>query len=255
MPLLLAAAVAVAVSRCVPRAGHVLSRLGPADEPRTQRHRVAIGTAVVACLVLRPSLLALAPVGLALPWVHRRNADQRAARAARAGLAPFLDATASAVRGGASLPGAIGAATVGAPPELARRYHGVLRAVDAGVSLTEAVAPVTGDDRDQRLAASTLALVARHGGDAARALDRSAAVLRERDAARRERRALAVQARASAVVLVVAPLGFALLTGLTDRRALDFLLGTPLGLACAVAGVGLDAAGAWWMHVLVRGDS
>jgi Flp pilus assembly protein TadB len=40
----------------------------------------------------------------------------------------------------------------------------------------------------------------------------------------------------------------------TDGAAAGFLLGTPAGWVCLVAGAGLDAAGAWWMVRLSRSD-
>ena len=77
------------------------------------------------------------------------------------------------------------------------------------------------------------------------------ATLRERDALAREVRALASQARTSAVVLVAAPLMFALVVGVVDDQVGRFLV-SPAGLVCVVVGLGLDAAGAVWMDRLTR---
>ena len=70
-----------------------------------------------------------------------------------------------------------------------------------------------------------------------------------------EVRALASQARASAVVIVVAPAVFAVVAALADPEVLHFLVGTPAGLACLVGGAGLDAAGGAWMRAITRGPS
>jgi tight adherence protein B len=91
----------------------------------------------------------------------------------------------------------------------------------------------------------TVALEA--GGAPARAVDGVASTLRERAEVDREMRALATQARASAVVITVAPLAFATLGVVGDERTAHFLLRTPAGLGCLAAGVALDAVGAWWM--------
>ena len=59
---------------------------------------------------------------------------------------------------------------------------------------------------------------------------------------------MGAQARLSAIVVGVAPVGFALLTTATDKRNAHMLFGTPLGLTCVALGLGLDAIGAVWMH-------
>src|SRR5690606_2841281 len=94
-------------------------------------------------------------------------------------------------------------------------------------------------------------LGARAGGEVARAVDGVAASLRERREVRGELVALATQARTSAMLLVVAPLGFAGLMSTVEPGAIRFLLGTPLGLLCLAAGLALDAAGGWWMQRIV----
>jgi tight adherence protein B len=76
--------------------------------------------------------------------------------------------------------------------------------------------------------------------------------LRDRNGLRREVRALSSQARASAVVIGVAPIAFAVVAGSLDRRTIDFLLHSPAGIACLVFGVVLDGLGALWMHKLAE---
>lgn len=164
-----------------------------------------------------------------------------------------LDAVAAGLRGGLALPAAIaGAASVGAPlgDELAR----VARQVDAGRPLAEAVArwQSAADDPHTALAGAALTVAAGVGGPGARALDGAAASLRDRIGSEAETAALATQGRASAAVLTLAPLAFALLLSSLDPAAGRFLLGTPVGWLCIAVGLGLDGAGAWWMARLVR---
>lgn len=104
-----------------------------------------------------------------------------------------------------------------------------------------------------RLLVAAASLGHEAGGAQARALDQVAATLRERLALQRETRALASQARASAALMVVAPVGFAAFTAATDAEVLGFLVGTPVGLVCLAVAVVLDALGALWMARLTQG--
>jgi tight adherence protein B len=64
-------------------------------------------------------------------------------------------------------------------------------------------------------------------------------------------RALATQARASAWLLAVAPIGFAALMSTVEPRAVGFLVATPIGWACLATGIALDVVGAVWMARVV----
>jgi tight adherence protein B len=109
-----------------------------------------------------------------------------------------------------------------------------------------------GASADVRLVAAALTLGAHAGGEVARAVDRIAVTLRERAELRGEVRALATQARASAAMLTLAPLGFAGLVASVEPAAIGFLLTTPIGLLCLVLGLALNAAGAAWMSHITR---
>jgi len=97
-------------------------------------------------------------------------------------------------------------------------------------------------------AAVDLAVMA--GGEPADLLAGVADSLRDDQAVAAEARALATQARASAAVVALAPLAFAVLTapfrsgGLIGSGAVGWL---------AVAGLSLDAVGLWWMWRLTGG--
>ncbi len=97
------------------------------------------------------------------------------------------------------------------------------------------------------LAGTALALGAEIGGAHARSLDGAAAGLRERAELSREVQALTSQARASAAVMVLAPVGFAAYAWTADGRVARLVLTTPFGWACLLGGLGLDLAGAAWM--------
>jgi tight adherence protein B len=199
----------------------------------------------------------LAGVGLVAGLVSavvalRLLSGRREARLERE-LPRLLEAVARSLRSGASVPGALrdAAATDGlAAADLAV----VLVEVDRGRPLVEALDRWAGRRASAavRLVVGVLSVALGSGGAPARAVDGVAATLRERAEVDREVRALATQARASAVVITVAPLAFAALGLLGDEQTADFLLRTPTGLACLAAGIALDAAGAWWMARIAR---
>ena len=162
---------------------------------------------------------------------------------------------ASSLRAGRSLGAALVEVAAGCAPPLGPELRGVADAVVHGAAVEAALARwagAVGASRDVALAGTALALGGRAGGEVARALDRVAASLRERRELRAEVRALATQARASAGVLIVAPLLFALLVSAIEPGVAGFLLTTPAGLACLAAGLGLDALGALWMARIVQ---
>jgi len=111
----------------------------------------------------------------------------------------------------------------------------------------------THDDPDTRLAASALVLASVVGSAPAWAVDGVAATVRERIDLANERRAMAAQARASALVLSAAPALFAAVLVAADTAAARFLLSSPAGWACLGLGVALDAVGAWWMARITGG--
>jgi tight adherence protein B len=183
-------------------------------------------------------------------WWSARGADARRSVAADAQLPTLLEAIARHLRTGGSLTEAITAqrpshelaqpwATIaaGAP------HVGVVAALDAWVA---------GNDRPPvRLAAAALVLAAETGGSPARAVDGVAATLRARAAVAGELRALTAQARASALVIAVSPIAFALLASATDPRT-RAAFHTRTGTMLVLAGLCLDAVGAWWMARLCR---
>ncbi len=103
------------------------------------------------------------------------------------------------------------------------------------------------------LGLAVLELAARHGGATAASLDRAASAVRERRAVIAERAVQSAQARLSALVLTLLPIGFAVWTASTDRRVARFLAGSPLGWACLGVGLTLNLAGWAWMRLIIRG--
>lgn len=125
--------------------------------------------------------------------------------------------------------------------------------IDQGQSLRDAVNKWRAEDDlpNRKLTATALELASSAGGASARVLDGVAASLRDRVALEREVAALSSQSRASAVVLVLAPVVFAGFAAMFDERILDVLIGRPIGWACIGLGLGLDGIGALWMARLI----
>lgn len=213
------------------------------------------GTTTLAALAGGPALAAVAAVAaLTGPPAALFACSGRADRLLEGALPELLEAMARSLRSGMSLRQAVEEAA-GAPGALGHDLRLVAGEVAAGVSLVTALdgwgrrRPLPG----VTLAVSALGLGVETGGAHARALDGVAATLRARLAVAGEVRALSAQARLSAVVIVLAPLGFSALAASTDERTAAFF-GTPLGLACLAGGLALDALAALWMHRLSRVD-
>jgi tight adherence protein B len=99
---------------------------------------------------------------------------------------------------------------------------------------------------------SVLIAAADLGGPAAQALDRTAAVLRQRDADAAERRVHAAQARLSATVLTVLPVATGALLLAFDGDVRRAVTG-PVGSLLLGLGLLLDMLGWWWMRRIVAG--
>lgn len=174
--------------------------------------------------------------------------ERRAQRRLDRQIPEALDRVVRQLRSGATLPLAL--RRVGEhDPVFAR----VSRELQRGQSLRDSVSAWRSEDGqpNRLLAATALDLASSTGGASAQVLDGVAASLRERVALEREVAALSSQSRASAVVLVVAPVAFAVAAAMFDPRILTTLVGTPIGWACMGLGLGLDALGAVWMAKLI----
>jgi tight adherence protein B len=218
---------------------------------------IGVGGLAAAGVVAGPTVaLALAAVAGAVPAATRLR--QRAADRHRRDhqMPAALDRLATALRSGSSLTQALGETGAALDPPLGPEVVALAVAAERGRPLRAVLDDwsTAHDDPATRLASTALVLATVVGSTPARAVDGVAATLRERLDMAAERRTLAVQARTSALVLSVAPVGFAALLVVGDTAAAGFLLGSPAGWACLAAGIALDAAGAWWMTRLSRSD-
>ncbi len=230
----------------------------------------ALAVTLLGALVLSgvaAAVLALVGVGGA-PAVALRARRGRADARLEQELPAALESIARSLRSGASVRQAIAEAAAapagfadGAGRGRARgrgRLHAELATVAAqaghGAGLVDALEGLAARRRSPgvRLAVAALCLGVDTGGAQARAVDGVAATMRERLAVEAEVRALSSQARMSALVIGLAPLGFGAFAAATDPRTSEFLLHTPVGLALVGVGLTLDGAGWLWMQRLCR---
>jgi tight adherence protein B len=214
--------------------------------------RVAAGVAVVigglaagpVAAVIAVALVVGAPLGASAVWRSRQSAAYDAT------LATALDAMARSVRSGGSLASAVGESGGAVRGAVASDLHRVAALVDRGEQLSAALSQWAGrrPRAAVRLAVGALVLAAESGGPPARVIEEVAGAVRIRLQVEAEARALAAQARLSALVVGLAPVGFLALTSATDPRNAHMLFATPIGVSCLVAGLSLDAVGALWMH-------
>jgi len=189
-----------------------------------------------------------------VPALVLRAQRGRSAARLEAALPAALEDVARGLRSGASLRQAVEETGGATPGALGEELRLVAIEADAGVGLVaalEALAarrPLSGI----RLAAAALCLGAETGGAQARAVDGVAATVRERLAVAAELRALSSQARISALVIGLAPVGFGAFAAATDPRTSQFLLHTAGGLVLLSAGLALDALGWLWMQHLAK---
>lgn len=191
-------------------------------------------------------------------WQERPPARRRRLVAE---LPATLDEVARALRSGASLRQALAGAAAGggghpvggAVRVAAAELRAVVERVERGMALVPALEQWAVEQPlpEVRLVATAIGVVAEAGGNAAQAVESVAATLRERHAAVEEVRVQSVQARLSATVIALLPLGFTVWCITTDPKAASFLLGTAAGWLCLTGGLALLAAGGWWMARII----
>ncbi len=229
---------------------------GIAAEPFWSGAIVGVTVVLGGLAVLAPVPVAMVvPVGVGAGLLLRRHGHHRmpSPAAYRADLLTRLADVHASLSSGAALGPSLSTAGLRAGPcavDLASLDSAVRSgcSVQAAIDEWSAQRPGVGVD----LVASALAIAGTTGASQAAAVGAVAATLRRRQAQAREAQALASQARASAAVLVILPLGFAVVVAILDPRVSSFLVGTAAGWGCLIGGLALDAVGGWWMAALVR---
>jgi tight adherence protein B len=233
-----------------------LLRADVAVEPETAV-RIWLGTTVtgVFCVVLLAPALAL-PTGVLVlvgPPVALRLAQGRRDAKVVAALPDALELVAAELRSGGTVVDALDSIVRDGGPLAAD-----VRRVDArrrmGAGLVDALAawPADRPAPAVRLVAGALSVAGSVGGPSAGAVEGLARSLRDRAATQAEATALSTQARLSALVVGLAPIGFLLFSAVTDPASVGTLVGSGAGRLCLLGGIALELAAAAWMRHLVR---
>jgi len=261
---------AVAAARVGARVAPGLARLAAETVARasregrapaaSERRRLAMvagiaGFAVgVALLGPLPGLL----IALAAPWGAVRALRARTERYRRsvdAGAAGIAIALADALGGGHSLRGAVAEAARGGVPGAAagelRRLAGELALGGRTDEALDAFRRRVGSHRVDTLVAACL-LQRRAGGDLALLLRECARAFEDQARLQDEARAATAQARFTGLVVVLLPLGGALLAELASPGYVSGLASSPLTLLLAVPALVLQAAAALLIRRLAR---
>ena len=203
-----------------------------------ERRRLLLAAGAAGCvsgLFLAGPLVGLG-LGAAAPWAAARALRARRDRHRRsvdAGAAAVALALADALGGGHSLRGAVAEAARGGVPGAAgrelRRLAGELALGSRTDDALEALRVRVGSERIDTLVAACL-LQRRAGGDLARLLRECARAFEDQARLLDEARAATAQARFTGVVVVLLPLGGALLSELASPGYLRGLAGSFLTL-------------------------
>jgi tight adherence protein B len=199
------------------------------------------------------SLAAIA-LAVAAPAMAARRRRRRAEIATQERLAEAVALIASAMRSGRSLQQAIELAATDLDPLLGSTFRRLADRTGLGDPMDESIDAWAGDvgGPDARLVAGVLKLHRRTGGSLAASLENLAATLRDRRASARELGSLTAQARLSATILGLLPIGFFLFLSVIARQDLEAAYETPAGIAAIGFGLALQGAAYVWIQHLLR---
>jgi len=193
-------------------------------------------------------------VVLAAPRMIVRRRNRRRERATQERLAEAVSLIASAMRSGRSLHQAIELAATDLDPLLGSTFRRLADRTGLGDPMDESIDGWARDvgGPDARLVAGVLKLHRRTGGSLAVSLENLAGTLRDRRASSRELESLTAQARLSATILGLLPIGFFLFLSVIARRDLEAAYETPAGVAAIAVGFALQGAAYVWIRHLLR---
>jgi len=223
-------------------------------EQAVQVWLLGAGIAGLVGLGLAPAAGVLAGFGVVVGGPVALRAGRHRRDQLIAGAVPdTLERIGSELRAGGTVATAISSIACGGGP-LASDAVRIETRVRLGAALPEALRSWAHERRATGVdvAAGALSLSATVGGPTADALDGLASSLRAHLSVVAEARALSAQARYSAWVIGLAPIGYLVSTGAVDPRSVHMLFGTGAGRACVVLGLGLELIGARWIRGIIR---
>jgi tight adherence protein B len=228
----------------------------PAVVPTVSRQDLLVfaSAALVGWAIARvPGVVIATVVAAVVRNVRRRRAGAVTPVVVEERFADAVGALAAAVRSGASLTQALRYAATEAVPPVRDDLAGLVEQLDTGIALDQALRSWSAarPNPNVELVVGALELHRRSGGDLPAVLDQVVGTIRDRVSISREVRSLTAQARMSAWILGLLPVGFFAFLWLTSRRDIEGAMSTPVGIACVVAGLVLELGAFAWIRKLL----
>lgn len=161
---------------------------------------------------------------------------------------------AAALRAGNSLIGSLRIVAAEPKPPLSEEVARAVQEMDLGRSPESALkqlAARTGS-RDVELWVTAMLVHRTTGGNVALVVESLGQRVRDRLRLRGEVKALTAQGRMSGWVVAAAPLGFLVLMSMVSRRQMQTLYGTRTGWLMLFLGLTMEAAGFFWIRMILR---
>ncbi len=228
-------------------------RIRASSRPAVMVAAGALGAVAGWLVAGPPGALGGGAAGAAIPLVLERRRRSRSAARTEEQLVDAVTAMAASVRSGRSLIQAIAQASEVGPP-LGKLLAEAADRVALGAPMDEVLATLAeaiGGD-EARLVTGVLGLHRRVGGAMASSLDDLVRTLRARRDGARELRSLTAQARLSAAILGLLPIGFFLFLSVVARRDVESAYRTTLGASAIAIGLTLQGVAFLWIRRLLR---
>lgn len=214
----------------------------------------AFGALIGVVVAGPPGLVGGGVAAVAVPIVIERRRRTGIAHRIEEQLLDAVVSIAASSRGGRSLLQSLerAGAEIGSPlgPVLQEAAGRVALGVEVDRVLEDLATRL--GNADARLVTGVLRLHRRTGGALASALDDLTMTLRARREGARELRSLTAQARLSATILGLLPLGFFLFLSVVARADVESAYRTPTGAAAIGVGLALQGAAFVWIRRLLR---
>jgi tight adherence protein B len=193
-------------------------------------------------------------LGLLGPSMVLHYLARRRARKFETQLPDTLLLVATSLSTGFSLQQALDAVAKDAPEPTAKELSRALAEARIGSDIADALERVGARMASENMAWSAMAIRIQRqvGGNLAETLRTTATTLREREALRRQVRALSAEGRLSAYILIALPLFIFLYLLKVNYDYIQLLWTNPLGLLMSIGGLVFMAIGVFWMRRVVR---
>jgi tight adherence protein B len=189
----------------------------------------------------------------AVPLFGSRRRRRRA-RDLDDALGPMLQSVVDQLRVGRSLLSALESVGPTTAEPLASIVRRIVNETRLGGSVADSLRTVADEERNRHLEviASAVALHAEQGGSLTDILVGVAESIEDEDRLRRDMLTLTADARLSANVLLIMPVGALVITSLLSPGYATPLVATPVGRILSLVGLTLGALGVLWLRALAR---